>query len=102
MRYQFYKNNIRVDDSLTRVIENKVGKVEERLKRYHPDAADLEIRLAHQDKVKEYECDLKLTAFRNTMNAKKTGPDLRVAVDRSFEALMRELDNYRAKVNPSL
>ncbi len=43
-----------------------------------------------------------LRAFRDTLHAGKSAPELRVAVDKSFDALMRELDHYRMKVNKSL
>jgi ribosome-associated translation inhibitor RaiA len=91
-----------VPAALERVIGTKVGKIEKRLKHYHPDVADLEIRLAHMDKVNEYECKIVLRAFKETLHAKKAAPELRVAVDKSFEAMMRELESYRVRLNPSL
>ncbi|MDH5753009.1 MAG: HPF/RaiA family ribosome-associated protein [Deltaproteobacteria bacterium] len=102
MRYQLHKNDIRVGSTLIKAIENKVEKINDRLKRYHPDVADLEIRLEHLVKVNEYECNLKLNAFKETLVAKKTAPELRVAVDKTFDAIMKELDHYRVKVNKSL
>ena len=102
MRYELFRNEISVDPTLIKAIEHKVDKIKERLKRYHPDAADLEIRLGHQEKVNEFECNLKLTAFKDVLLAKKVSPELRVAVDKSFEAMMKELDHYRVKINKSL
>ena len=87
---------------LERAIQFKVEKVRTRLKRYHPDVAELEIKLTHLDKVNEYECNLVLKAFRETLCAKKGATELRVAVDKSFDALMKELDHYRIKLNKSL
>ena len=102
MRYQLNKNDIHVGGTLQKALDHKVEKIEERLKRYHPEVADLEIRLEHQEKVKEYECNLKLNAFKTTLLATKSAPELRVAVDKSFEAMMKELDHYRVKINKNL
>ena len=102
MRYQLHKNSIPVESSLHKAIENKVDKIKDRLKRYHPDVADLEIKLEHLEKVNEYECNLKLNAFKDTLHAKKTAPELRVAVDKTFDAMMKELEHYRVKINKNL
>ena len=102
MRYELFRNEIHVDASLSKAIENKVEKIKERLKRYHPDAADMEIRLEHQPKVNEFECNIKLSAFKDVLLAKKAAPELRVAVDKSFDAMMKELDHYRVKINKNL
>jgi len=76
--------------------------VEERLKRYHPDAADMNIHVARLEKQNEFECSIQLKAFKETLHTKKSAPELRVAVDKSFDALMKELDHYRVKINKSL
>jgi len=102
MRYELHNGAIHVPAALERVIGTKVGKIEKRLKRYHPDVAEMEIRLLHVDKVNEYECNLVLRAFKETMHARKSAPELRVAVDKSFEAMMRELESYRVRLNKSL
>ena len=102
MRYELHNGAIHVSESLQKAITHKIGKIEERLKRYHPDVADLEVRLGQQERINEYECNLVLRAFKDTLFTKKTAPELRVAVDRSFDALMRELDHYRVKLNKSL
>ena len=83
-------------------IDQKVAKINARLKRYHPEVAHMEIRLGHLEKMNEYECALQLTAFKDSLHARKSAPELRVAVDKSFEALLRELDHYRLKINKSL
>ena len=100
MRTELIKNNVPVSKKLETVIQHKADKVEERLKRYHPDVADLEIRLEYN--LNEYSCALVLKAFRESMHAHKTAPEMRVAVDKSFDALFRELDQYRQKINKSL
>ncbi len=102
MRYELHNGEIHVPPSLEKAIGRKVDKIDKRLKRYHPDVADLEIRLKRVDKVDEYECKLELHAFKETLHADKSAPELRVAVDKSFEAMMRELDHYRVKLNKSL
>lgn len=102
MRWQLHNSNIHVSKSLEKAIGHKVEKIETHLKRNHPDVADLEIKLGQPGTTNEFECDLVLKAFRNTLHAKKSAPELRVAVDKSFDALMKELEHYRAKVNKSL
>ncbi len=102
MRWQLHNHEIPVPEPLEKAIQFKVEKVRTRLKRYHPDVAELEIKLTHLDKVNEYECNLVLKAFRETICAKKGATELRVAVDKSFDAMMKELDHYRIKLNKSL
>lgn len=102
MQFELHKNGIAVPEELERVILQKRDKIEERLKRYHPDVAELEVRLAETGRANEYECGLKLAAFKDVLTAKKSHTELRVAVDRAFEAIMKELDTYRAKINKSL
>lgn len=102
MRYELSKVNLEITEAIDKALGHKIDKVEERLKRYHPDAADLDIRLAYDDKLKTHECTLNLKAFKDSLHARKSAPDLRLAIDRSFDALIRELDHYRSKVNKSL
>lgn len=102
MRVEIIRNSVPVNDQLEDVIKQKSGKVEERLKRYHPETADLEIRLQHDAKNNEFGCALNLKAFRDSLHTHKNHAELRVAVDKSFEALFKELEHYRAKINPTL
>ena len=102
MRYELHNGEIHVSSSLDKAIGRKVEKIDKRLKNYHPDVAAMEIRLNRVEKVDEYECKLVLHAFKETLHAFKAAPQLRVAVDRSFEAMMRELEHYRVKLNKSL
>lgn len=102
MRVEIIKHDIPVDQKLEQAIQYKTGKVEERLKRYHPDAADLEIRLQHNTKNNEFACALNLKAYRDSMHTQKSAPELRAAVDKSFDALFKELEHYRHKINPTL
>ncbi|HKI97192.1 MAG TPA: HPF/RaiA family ribosome-associated protein [bacterium] len=102
MRYELHNGAVHVPDSLEKAIGTKVEKIEKRLKRYHPDVANLEIRLDRVDKVNEFECHLVLNAFKDTLRTSKSAPELRVAVDKSFEAMLSELEHYRVKLNKSL
>ena len=102
MRVDIFKNEIPLSGSLEKAIQHKVEKIETRLKRYHPDAAALEIRLDHNAKLNTYECVLSLKAFKDSLHSRKSAPELRVAVDRSFAAIMKELEQYRVKINKSL
>lgn len=101
MRLDIFKNEVSISKSLEKAIQHKVDKIETRLKRYHPDVAHLEIRLVHDEKLKTFQCVLRLKAFKDSMHSKKSAPELRVAVDKSFDAIMRELDHYRLKINKS-
>jgi ribosomal subunit interface protein len=102
MRYAIHKGEVHVPKAVEQAIEHKVDKVKERLKRYHPDAAGMDIHLARLDKKNEFECSIQLTAFKETLHARKSAPELRIAVDKSFDALMKELDHYRVRINKSL
>ncbi len=102
MRLDIFRNDVHVTESLEKAIQHKAEKIETRLKRYHPDAAHLEIRLEHDVKLKTFECMLRLKAFKDSMHSKKSAPELRAAVDRSFDAMMKELEQYRLKINKSL
>ena len=102
MNHELIKNDIDLTPSLEKAIRHKIDKIETRLKRYHPDTAHLEIRLGHHAKRKTYECMVRLKAFKDSLHFKKSAPELRVAVDRSFDAIMKELDHYRVKINKSL
>ncbi len=102
MRIELHKNGLTVTEDMDSILTTKMNKVEKRLKRYHPEVADLEIRLDYFDKLSEFECSLNLKLFKDTLQAKKQGSELRTAVDRSFEVLYRELENYRVKVNKNI
>lgn len=102
MRYELHKNSVHVDSTLIKAIEHKVDKLKDRLKRYHPEVADLDIKLGHQEKVNEFECNMTLVAFKDTLHAKKSSPELRVAVDKTFDAILKELEQYRSKINKNL
>ena len=102
MRYAIHKGEVHLPAALEKAIAHKVDKVEERLKRYHPDATDLQLTVEHQEKQDAFECTIQLMAFKETLYAKKSAPELRVAVDKSFDALMKELDHYRVRINKSL
>ncbi len=102
MRYEISKVNLEIPESIGKTIGHKVEKVEQRLKRYHPDAAGLDIRLEYTNKLKSHECSANLKAFKDSLHAKKSSPDLRIAIHRCFDALIRELDHYRVKINKSL
>lgn len=102
MRTAIQKNHLHISNAIDKAIQQKIEKIETRLKRYHPEVADLDIRLDFSEKQSEYLCSLNLKIFKDSLQAKKTAPDLRQAVDRSFETMMRELEHYRSKINKSL
>ena len=102
MRVDIFKREISLSATLEKAIQHKADKIKTRLKRYHPDVAALEIRLEHNVKLNSYQCVLRLKAFKDSLHSRKSAPELRVAVDRSFDAIMRELEQYRLKINKSL
>lgn len=102
MRFEIAKSEVAITPAIKEAIEHKVAKVNERLKRIHPDAAEMELRVEFNDREKTHECSLHLRAFKDALHAKKTAPELRVAVDKTFDALMAELENYRSKINPNV
>ena len=102
MRLEIFRNEIAVTPSLEKAIQHKVGKIEKRLKRYHPEVARLEIRLERNEKLKTFQCGLHLKTFKDSLHSKKSAPELRVAVDKSFDAILKELEHYRLKINKSL
>jgi len=102
MRFEIAKTDVVLPQTVHDAIDHKVAKLTERLKRYHPDVADLELRVEFNTYEKTHECALNLKAFKDTLHAKKAAPELRVAVDKTFDALLKELDHYRAKINKSL
>lgn len=104
MRHEISRHNVEIPDTIEKALSQKIDKVEQRLKRYHPEAADLEVSLAYHEHLKDqaYECSLNLNAFREHLHARKTAADLRMAIDRSFDALLREMEQYRARINKSL
>jgi len=102
MRFELHKNGIDVDSSLEKAVDVKVAKLSERLKRYHPEVAELEMRLEAISSDNSYQAALKLMAFKDTLHAKKSAPVLREAVDRVFEAMFKELDAYRSRINKNL
>ena len=86
------------DASLEKALAHKIEKLEVRLKRYHPEVAQLELHLEHGD-AEQIRCKIHLRIYRDSLHAHKESLEARVALDRSFEALFRELDTYRQKLS---
>jgi ribosomal subunit interface protein len=103
MQIDIHKHDVTLTPQMDKLIEDKAAKLEKRLKTLHPDVARLEIQLHFQDRQSGHvECAITLHAFRTLLHAKKVAPELREAVDDAFDALLREVEHYRVKVNKSL
>ncbi|MBI4083095.1 MAG: HPF/RaiA family ribosome-associated protein [Candidatus Lambdaproteobacteria bacterium] len=102
MQFAIHRNDVTLSGAIEKAMQHKIEKIEERLKRYHPDAAQLEVRLHRSEKLDEFECAIKLVAFKDHLQAKKSATELRAAIDQSFDAIMKEIDHYRLKINKSL
>lgn len=104
MHFDIHKHNVILTPQIEKLIARKVAKLDKRLKTYHPDVARLELQLRrHTDRTnQQVECALTLHAFDDTLHAQKDADELREAVDHTFDAMLRELEHYRARVNKSL
>jgi ribosomal subunit interface protein len=102
MRHEIRAHDVTVNPKMEKVIEQKVAKLDQRLKSYHPDAAHLEVQLHRQDKTSSVRCALTLHAYQEALHAEKDAPELHEAVDRAFDAMFKELEHYRARINTSL
>ncbi|HHM24317.1 MAG TPA: sigma-70 family RNA polymerase sigma factor [Bacteroidetes bacterium] len=98
MRVDDYGIRPDVEDAL----ERKIQKLENRLKRYDPESAELVVKIEKNPKKNIYRCMLELKVPGKTMVAKKEKHDQRVAVEEAFEALMKEFSKYRLKTNKNL
>ncbi len=103
MRYEIHKHDVQLTPQIEDAVEHKVAKLKERLKTYHPDAAHLELQLRRTEKSgAQVNCAMTLHLAHDHLHAHKDAPELRQALDRAFDALFRELEHYRARVNKSL
>ncbi|HUJ76605.1 MAG TPA: HPF/RaiA family ribosome-associated protein [bacterium] len=102
MDMQLHKQGVEVDDRLEKALQRKVEKIERNLKPYHGDVSLLEVWLERDAQTTQYFCAIKLDAFKANLHARKGATQLREAVDKAFDAMMRELDHHRAKINKSL
>ena len=102
MRVEFYHHDVPLDTTLQRIIDRRIEKLEKRLKRYHPDAAHLVIRLTWEPSRELYHVTLELRVFHRDLAVKKEGHHLAPIIRSAFEALMKEFEKYRLQINKSL
>jgi ribosomal subunit interface protein len=102
MRYDIHDPEVTVTPQIEKIVAEKLAKLDERLKSYHPEAARLEMRLRRQEKKQLLSCALTLHAYQEELHVEKEAVELREAVDRAFDALFREVEHYRARINKSL
>ncbi|MFO7890593.1 MAG: hypothetical protein R6V04_09670 [bacterium] len=102
MKVDIYKKNITIDQVTRSHLDQKVMNMEKRLKRYHPDACFLIIRLSKNEKKSLFLCSLELKIFNKILYAKKQHSILLSAIKQSFDALVRSLEKYRLRINKSL
>ncbi len=103
MRYDIHKHDVQITPQIEKIIGQKIAKLDKRLETYHPDAAHLELQIRHaaNDRI-PVQCALTLRGFHEALHVEKTATELREAVDHAFDALYKELEHYRARVNKSL
>jgi ribosomal subunit interface protein len=102
MRYDIHTHDVTIGSALQKIISQKVSKLDKRIESYHSDAARLELQLRRHEKAQSVRCALTLHAYQDALHAEKDATDLRAAVDRAFDALFKELEHYRARINKSL
>ena len=102
MRFDIHSHEVTVTPQIDKIIEEKLAKLDERLKSYHPDVARLEIQIRRQEKKQILACALTLHAYREELHAEKEATELGEAVDRAFDALFKEVEHYRVRINKSL
>jgi ribosomal subunit interface protein len=108
MRYEIHKHDVMLTPQLEKIIEQKVAKLDKRMQTYHPDAARLELQFKRGEKGgtekggAQIDCGLTLHAAEERLYAQKGAADLHEALDRAFDALFKELERYRARLNKSL
>ena len=99
MRYEIHSHDVTVTPEIDKIISEKIAKLEERLKSYHPEAARLEMQLRRQEKKQILTCALTLRAYQEELHASKEATELREAVDRAFDALFKEVEHYLRRAN---
>jgi ribosomal subunit interface protein len=102
MHFDIHSHDVVVGPQIEKVIAQKVVKLDQRMKSYHPDSARLELQLHRKEKGQSVRCGLTLHAYPEALHAEKDAGDLHEAVDRAFDALFKELEHYRGRVNKSL
>ncbi len=102
MRYDIHSHEVTVTPAIDKIIAEKIAKLEARLKSYHPEAARLELQIHRQEKKQILICALTLHAYQEELHASKEATELREAVDRAFDALFKEVEHYRRRINKSL
>jgi ribosomal subunit interface protein len=102
MRYEIRSHDVTVTPQIEKIIGEKLAKLDERLKSYHPDVARLEIQIRRQEKKQILSCALTLHAYQEELHTEKEATELREALDRAFDALFKEVEHYRVRLNKSL
>lgn len=101
MKVDILTNDIKLSQEAQKIIDRSVDKLAKRLKRYHPDASHLTIRFSKDGK-NDYLCTLELKVLHKTLVGKKEHPDLTNAFREAYNALIKEFEKYRLKINKSL
>ena len=102
MRHDIRTHDVPMNPQIEDVIAQKVAKLDQRLKPYHPEPAHIEIQLHREAKTSVVRCALTLHAYKEALHAEKDAKELREAVDHAFEAMFKEIEHYRARINKSM
>jgi|GEM_PF-1222647 len=102
MRIEIHTDDHGLRPDVERAVERKISKLERRLQHYHPDACELRITVDRDRKNTLFKCTLDLKVPGKNLVVRKESFDQRGLVEDAFDALFREWDKYRLKVNKSL
>ncbi len=102
MKVDILQEGLQITPEVQKVIDRKIEKLEKRLKRYHPETSHLRIHISKNEKKDLYECLLELRVLHKLLAVKKSARDPVEAFDEAYEALIKEFEKYRLKVNKSL
>ncbi len=101
MKVDLYCPEVTLPNQVRKLFQRRVTQLERRLKRYHPDACHL---VAHftRDAKQRYHLSLELRVLHKVLAARREGFELLQLTREAFEALVKEFEKYRLKLNKSL
>ena len=104
MQVTIQTHAVEITDFLKKLIDRKVGKLNQRFESYggHGDALKLTVALTRSLHRNQYVAELTLKVPRKVFHAEKATDDPISAVTSSFDALIRDAERYKFMMNRSL
>jgi ribosomal subunit interface protein len=90
--------NLHGHEMLRKQIQEKIGKLEKRLKHFPPDAVHLQIMLGRRPKRWLHTAALNLRLPSNILHSEKSSTDIIKAFDDAVDALLREVESLKARL----